>query len=71
MTKTPFEIRFDLLNFAQSQLSSEYYASLELVREKTLENSNERRIAAENLKYPTKDDIIKLASELKEFVDSK
>ena len=33
MTKTPFEIRFDLLNFDQNQLTSEYYAALERARE--------------------------------------
>jgi hypothetical protein len=71
MTKTPFEIRFDLINFAQSQLTGDYYATLERIRDSTLENSIERKEAIDSLKYPTKDDIIKLATELKEFVDSK
>ena len=69
MTKTPYEIRFDLLNFAQSQLSSEYYAKLERARE--IQDVAERETVISRLKYFTKDDIFKLAEDLKSFVDNK
>jgi len=71
MTKTPFEIRFDLLNYAMSQLTGEYYAALERIRESTQENSPARNDAVNQLKYPTKSDIILLAEDLKAFIDKK
>jgi len=69
MTKTPYEIRYDLLNFAQSQLSSEYYAELERARE--IRDEAERETVISRLKYFTKEDIVKLAEDLKSFVDTK
>ncbi|CAB5221104.1 hypothetical protein UFOVP247_83 [uncultured Caudovirales phage] len=69
MTKTPFEIRFDLLNFAQSQLTGQYYADLERARE--IRDEAERETVISQLNYPTKSDIVFLAEELKNFVDSK
>lgn len=69
MTKTPFEIRFELLGFAQGQLSSEYYAALERARE--IGDSFKREKAISSLKYPTKVEIVLLAEELKKFVDNK
>jgi hypothetical protein len=69
MTKTPFEIRFDLLNFAQNQLTSEYYAALERARE--IRDETERETAISKLNFPKKSDIVLLAEELKNFVYSK
>jgi hypothetical protein len=69
MTKTPFEIRFELLGFAQGQLNSEYYAALEQARE--IQDSSEREKAIFGLKYPTRTEIVLLAEELKQFVDNK
>ena len=69
MSKTPYEIRLDLLNFAQSQLSSEYYAALE--RARAIQDVAERETVISKLKYFTKDDIVKLAEDLKNFVDTK
>jgi hypothetical protein len=71
MTKTPFEIRFDLINYARGQLSDTYYAAMERIRETTAEHSLERIAAMNALIYPTNEQIMALASELKEFVDSK
>jgi len=71
MSKTPFEIRMELLNFAQSQLTGQYYSELERVRESTIDHSRERKEAIANIKYPTQEDIIELANTLKTFVDSK
>jgi hypothetical protein len=69
MTKTAFEIRFDLLNFAQNQLTSDYYASLERARE--IRDEAERETVISKLQYPTKTEIFLLAEELKSFVDRK
>lgn len=71
MTKTPYEIRYDLLNFAQSQLTGEYFASMERIRDTTEQNSPNRISAMNALVYPTKSEIILLAEDLKSFVDTK
>lgn len=69
MTKTPFEIRMDVLHMAQNQLQAEYYAKLEQARE--IQNSVLREVAIKELKYPEKNDILFLAEELKTFIDKK
>lgn len=70
MTKTPFEIRMDVLLMAQNQLQAQYYAKLEEAREFS-KNGLQREIAVSQLKYPTKEDILILAEELKSFIDKK
>jgi hypothetical protein len=69
MTKTPFEIRMDMLQLAQNQLQSAYYAKLEQARE--IQNAELREAAIKELKYPCKEDILFLAEELKAFIDKK
>lgn len=69
MTKTPYEIRQDLLNFAQSHLTGQYYADLERARE--IFDQAERETMIAKLNYPTKTDIMLLAEDLKSFVDNK
>jgi hypothetical protein len=69
MTKTPYEVRLDLLNLATSQLSSEYYAALERARD--IQEPIIREAAIQRLQYPTKTDIVKLAEEYKDFIDTK
>jgi hypothetical protein len=69
MTKTPYEVRLDLLNMATSQLSSEYYAALERARD--IQEPIIREAAIQSLQYPTKTDIVKLAEEYKDFIDTK
>jgi len=71
MTKTPFEIRFDLINYARGQLSDTYFAAMERIRETTAEHSFERSTLINALKYPSNEDIMALAETLKTFVDSK
>jgi len=68
MSKTPFEIRVELLNMATSQLVGQYYADLERAREITDPSSKEEKI--KELIYPSKDQIFVLAKELKQFVDN-
>jgi hypothetical protein len=69
MTKTPYELRMELLNFSQFQLTGEYHAALERARE--IKNDDWREAAIKELKYPLKEDIIFLAEDLKSFVDKK
>ena len=69
MTKTPFEIRMDVLNMAQNQLQNEYYAKLEQAREIRIDAIRETVI--KELKYPCKEDILFLAEDLKIFIDKK
>ena len=69
MTKTPFEIRMELLNMAQNQLQAEYYARLEQARE--IQNAEWREAAIKQLKYPLKEDIVFLAEDLKSFIETK
>ena len=69
MTKTPFEIRFDMVQMAQNQLQNEYYAKLERARE--IQNAEWREAAIKELKYPLKEDILFLAEDLKTFIDKK
>jgi hypothetical protein len=67
MTKTPYEIRLDVLNFAQNQLQGEYFAQMERIR-----MQKDLNLPVESIpSYPTKDDIIFLAESLKNFVDTK
>ena len=65
MTKNPYEIRFDLLTFARDSLTSEYYAKIE-------EAKNFPNKLANGLpKYPTNDDVFRLAEEYKSFIERK
>ena len=68
---TPYDLRFNLIHFAKQQLSDEYQASLERIMLSHSEESTQRAVYINALKYPTKDDILKLAEELKTFTDKK
>ena len=68
---TPYDLRFNLIHFAKQQLSDEYQASLERIMLSFPEESDNRASMIAALKYPTKDDILKLAEELKTFTDKK
>lgn len=65
MTKSPYELRFDLLCFARDTLTAQYYAMVEEVK------SFPNRIRGEMPKYPTNDDVFKLAEEYKSFIERK
>jgi hypothetical protein len=71
MSKTPYEIRFELINYARGQLSDTYFAAMERIRETTAEHSIERTAQINALTYPTNEQIMALANELKTFIDSK
>ena len=69
MTKSPFEIRENLLHFASSHLTSEYYAQIEKARE--IADQNLKLDMMSKIKYPTVEDIFELAEKFKAFVDRK
>lgn len=58
---TPFELRYELLQFAHGCLQNEYHSKLEAA--KSLE--------AVPPVYPTKEDVFKLAEEYKNFIENK
>lgn len=72
MTKTPYELRFELLELAQSTLQGQYFAKndqakfLISVSEKSTQD-----IEVEFPEYPTTQDIFALANEYKKFIDQK
>lgn len=78
MSKTPYEIRFDLLQLAQNILTSQYYASLEAVQRQVELNTKFNQNVTEaleafaeanaKLKFPTMNDIIEKANELNDFI---
>lgn len=77
MTKSPYELRFELLQFAHSTLQSEYFSQLEqtkylqsLISEGKLGGPDE----VHNLdlpRYPTLEEIFELADKYKAFIDQK
>jgi hypothetical protein len=68
---TPYDLRFNLIHFAKQQLTDEYQAALERIMLSFPEDYSGRPAMINALKYPTKDDILKLAEELKTFTDKK
>ena len=65
MSMTPFELRFNLLNFARDSLTSEYFAKVEEAKSFPV---NGRLLMP---KYPTKEDVFALAEEYKHFIERK
>jgi hypothetical protein len=61
MTKSPYELRYELLAFARDTLTSEYYAKVEVA------NSLKGDIPI----YPTKENVFALAEEYKNFIERK
>jgi hypothetical protein len=66
MSMTPYELRFNLLNFAQSSLLDRYHASIE---ERKIQGSFGKPINIDP--YPTKEDVFALAEEYRKFIETK
>jgi hypothetical protein len=66
MTKTPFEIRTELLNMARDRLSQEYYTELEA--KKALDDPDLLKQFIKEKKFPNAQDVITEAQLLNEFV---
>lgn len=68
-TKTPYELRFDLLAMARDTLETEYHSKMEEVR--WAQEVGNRTVVSEMPRYPTREDIFQLAEQLKEFIEKK
>lgn len=66
MSKTPFELRFDTLNFARNHLIDEYSAKSSLLN---YTDGHERTVMIQELTYPSVDSIFELAERFKCFVN--
>lgn len=66
MTKTPFEIRQELLSLAKDRLSTEYFSKLEETR--AFDDPTLQQEFLKNHKFPTASEIIEEAKLLNEFV---
>ena len=66
MSKTPYEVRLDILKMAQEQANAKYYSQCEQVYRK--ESAGET-LSAEIPQFPTSEEILVEATKLKAFVD--
>lgn len=66
MSKTPFELRFDTLNFARNHLIDEYSAKAGLLN---YVDGAERHTLIQELTYPSVDAVFELAERFKAFVN--
>ena len=66
MSKTPYEIRLDLIKMAQDQLNQRYYTSLEVKKHNA---EIERRTIDEVPEFPDSAQVLLEAEKLKAFVD--
>ena len=76
MSKTPFEIRADILKQAQDLLESQYDANVKFASEaffKLVKDGSSSMEALEDFmpKFPTAEDVMKQAREFYSFVSSK
>ena len=76
MSKTPFEIRADILKQAQDLLESQYEAQVKFAFEVFTKLVNNGQATMDNFaeytpKFPTTDDVMKQAKEFYSFVSSK
>ncbi len=68
MSKTPYEIRLELLKMAQDQLNQRYYQKADHVRHNS-SIKNEQVPLAEIPEFPTTKEILLEADVLKTFID--
>jgi hypothetical protein len=66
MSKTPFEIRQELLSLAKDRLSTEYFSKLEETR--AFDDPTVQKEFLKNHQFPTAEKIIEEAQLLNEFV---
>jgi hypothetical protein len=70
MTKTPYEIRLDVLKMAQDQANAKFYNEWNNAAEKARINKN-TTFLTEVPQFPTAEQILIEAAKLKSFVDDK
>ena len=66
MSKTPYEIRLDLIKMAQDQLNQKYYNQLEVVRHNAVVANTPLNEVPE---FPNTEQLLLEAEKLKTFVD--
>ena len=69
MTKTPYEIRLEVLKMAQDQANAKFYNQWEQAARKA-DNSENTTLLTEVPTFPTAEEILVEATKLKSFVDS-
>jgi len=70
MTKTPYEIRLEVLKMAQEQANAKFYNEWNNAAEKARINEN-TTFLTEVPQFPTAEQILIEAAKLKSFVDDK
>lgn len=69
MTKTPYEIRLEVLKMAQDQANAKFYNQWEQAARKAEINEN-ATLLTEVPEFPTADQILTEANKLKSFIDN-
>ena len=70
MSKTPYEILFEILKTAEDQLRQEYFSRIETLQ--ILCERADLKLTSEMMpKFPTKEQICSLAEEYKQFIETK
>ncbi len=69
MTKTPYEIRLEVLKMAQDQANAKFYNQWEQAANKASINEN-AQFLTEVPEFPTAEQILAEAQKLKTFVDN-
>jgi hypothetical protein len=69
MSKTPYEVRLEVLKMAQDQVNAKFYNERENALEKARINENVQYLTEVPV-FPTAENIILEATKLKSFVDS-
>ena len=68
MTKTPYEVRLDVLKMAQDQVNAKFYNQWEQASRKADMNENVNFLT-EVPTFPTAEEILTEAKKLKSFID--
>jgi hypothetical protein len=69
MTKTPYEIRLEVLKMAQDQANAKFYNQWEQAA-RAADNNENATLLTEVPTFPTAEEILVEATKLKTFVDS-
>jgi len=67
MTKTPYEVRLDILKMAQDQANAKFYNQWEQVVRAA--DISESKLLTEVPTFPTVEEILTEAAKLKSFID--
>lgn len=71
MGKTPFELRFDILNLARQQVVDRYFADLEVLRATLDAVGDSHSLKTHAPDFPSIENIFEVAEKFKQFVEDK